>query len=152
VDDLASWASFRLAYLGKRHIFVRYRRGHISISDAKDVPLLLTIRNARAITYDQIIADSVAGGTSTTNWSAGTWHKITLSTNCTFTFTAPTGIANLTLYLTQGTGGQTATWPATVKWTGGAAPTLSTGAGQTDIISFKWDGTNYWGVLSPNFA
>lgn len=33
---------------------MRYRRGHISISDAKDVPLLLTIRNARAITYDQI--------------------------------------------------------------------------------------------------
>jgi hypothetical protein len=54
VDDLARWASFRLVYLGKRHIFMRYRRGHISISDAKDVPLLLTIRNARAITYDQI--------------------------------------------------------------------------------------------------
>ena len=33
---------------------MRYRRGQISISDAKDVPLLLTIRNARAITYDQI--------------------------------------------------------------------------------------------------
>jgi hypothetical protein len=33
---------------------MRYRRGHISISDAKDIPLLLTIRNARAITYDQI--------------------------------------------------------------------------------------------------
>jgi hypothetical protein len=33
---------------------VRYRKGYIALSDERDLPLLMTIRNARAITYDQI--------------------------------------------------------------------------------------------------
>jgi hypothetical protein len=33
---------------------MRYRRGYIALSDDRDLPLLLAIRNARAITYDQI--------------------------------------------------------------------------------------------------
>jgi len=44
---------------------LRYRRGHISISDAKDVPLLLTIRNARAITYDQVCSFAHIDGVET---------------------------------------------------------------------------------------
>jgi hypothetical protein len=51
---------------------MRYRRGHISLSDTKDVPLLLTIRNARAITYDQICAiarfDGIAGSRRIVHW------------------------------------------------------------------------------------
>jgi hypothetical protein len=35
---------------------MRYRKGYIALSDDRDVPLLLTIRNARAITYDQVCA------------------------------------------------------------------------------------------------
>jgi hypothetical protein len=35
---------------------MRYRAGTISLSDANDVPLLLSIRNARAVTFDQISA------------------------------------------------------------------------------------------------
>jgi hypothetical protein len=33
---------------------MRYRKGYIALSDDRDLPLLVTIRNARAITYDQI--------------------------------------------------------------------------------------------------
>ncbi len=33
---------------------MRYRKGYISLSDNRDVPILLTIRNARAITFDQV--------------------------------------------------------------------------------------------------
>lgn len=35
---------------------MRYRRGTISLSDASDLPLLLFIRNARAVTFDQLAA------------------------------------------------------------------------------------------------
>jgi hypothetical protein len=35
---------------------MRYRKGYIALSDDRDVPLLLTIRNARAITFDQVCA------------------------------------------------------------------------------------------------
>src|SRR5260370_8165632 len=51
---------------------MRYRRGHISLSDTNDVPLLLTIRNARAITYDQICSlariDGIAGSRRIVHW------------------------------------------------------------------------------------
>jgi hypothetical protein len=51
---------------------MRYRRGHILLSDANDVPLLLTIRNARAITYDQICSlayiDGIAGSKRIVHW------------------------------------------------------------------------------------
>lgn len=41
---------------------MRYRKGYIALSDERDVPLLLTIRNARAITYDQVCALAVTDG------------------------------------------------------------------------------------------
>src|ERR1700753_363432 len=33
---------------------MRYRKGHVAISEDRDVPVLLHIRNARAITLDQL--------------------------------------------------------------------------------------------------
>ena len=41
---------------------MRYRKGYIALSDTRDVPLLLTIRNARAITYDQICSLALVEG------------------------------------------------------------------------------------------
>jgi hypothetical protein len=35
---------------------MRYRTGSISLSDSADIPLLLSIRNARALTFDQVSA------------------------------------------------------------------------------------------------
>ena len=35
---------------------MRYRRGYIALSDDRDVPMLLVIRNARAITCDPILS------------------------------------------------------------------------------------------------
>src|SRR5258708_18983281 len=55
---------------------MRYRRGHISLADTNDIPLLLTIRNARAITYDQICSlariDGIAGSKRIVHWRLST--------------------------------------------------------------------------------
>ena len=93
-------------------------------------------------------------GTTTINWTLGNKFKFTFGAqNDTFTFTAPTNPCNILLMLIQdGTGSRTATWPGTVKWAGGTAPTLTTGAGTIDIVSFYYDGTNYFGVASLAFA
>ena len=93
-------------------------------------------------------------GTTTVNWTLGNKFKFTFGAqNDTFTFTAPTNPCNILLVLIQdGTGSRTATWPGTVKWAGGTAPTLTTGANTIDICSFYWDGTNYFGVASLAFA
>ena len=41
---------------------MRYRKGYIALSDERDVPVLLLIRNARAITFDQICALAMLEG------------------------------------------------------------------------------------------
>ncbi len=93
-------------------------------------------------------------GTTTIDWKLGNKFKFTFGAQAdTFTFTAPTNPCNILLMLVQdGTGGRTATWPGTVKWPGGAAPTLSTGIAAIDIIAFYYDGTNYFGVESLDFS
>jgi hypothetical protein len=88
----------------------------------------------------------------TINWGTGNFHKSTMTGNCTYTFTAPSGPGRYQLMLVQdATGSRTATWPASVKWPGGTAPTLSTAANAIDIITFYYDGTNYYGVETLDF-
>jgi len=93
-------------------------------------------------------------GTTTIDWKLGNKFQFTFgSQNDTFTFTAPSNPCNILLKLIQdGTGSRTATWPATVKWVGGTAPTLTTEAAAIDIITFYWDGTNYFGAASLDFS
>lgn len=89
----------------------------------------------------------------TIDWTLSNKQKSTLTGNCTFTFTAPPGPCSLILKLVQdGTGSRTVTWPATVHWSGGTAPTLTTTASKVDIITFYWDGTTYFGNSTLNFT
>lgn len=46
----------------------------------------------------------------------------------------------------DGVGSRTVTWPAAIKWVGGSAPTLSTGANKRDQFTFTCNGT----ILSEN--
>jgi hypothetical protein len=93
-------------------------------------------------------------GTTTIDWKLGNKMYFTFGAfNETFTFTAPSNPCNLVLVLKQdGVGSRTATWPATVMWPGGTAPTLTTAAAGVDIVSMYWDGTNYHAVASLAFA
>ena len=93
-------------------------------------------------------------GTTTIDWKLGNKFAFTFGAqNDTFTFTAPSNPCNILLKLIQdGTGSRTATWPSTVKWPSGTAPTLSTGAAAIDIIGFYFDGSDYFGVDSLNFS
>lgn len=92
-------------------------------------------------------------GTTTIDWNLGNKFKFTFGAyNETFTFTDPSKPGNFILLLIQDTSGsRTVTWPASVKWPGGVAPTLSIDADATDIISFYFDGTNYYGIGTVNF-
>lgn len=86
--------------------------------------------------------------------STSGWVKtITMTGNCTFTITGAVSgrVTTLELYLTQdGTGGRTATWPASVKWDGGTAPTLSTTAAAVDCIVLRTvnNGTTWLGNMA----
>lgn len=102
---------------------------------------------------DVISTNAASGSTETIDLANGNVHDITLTENCTFTFTSPdTGFArSFTLLLRQDTtGSRLATWPASVYWPGGSAPTLATTAYYTDWIDFiTVDGGSHWlGVLN----
>ena len=67
---------------------------------------------------------------------------------------------NLLLKIAQGDGGSnTITWAVTsgtIYWAGGGVlntdePTLTTTDDKTDILTFYFDGTNYFGVASLDF-
>ena len=117
---------------------------------------------------DTIAADAVvfAGGefdngnetgTFALDWNNGQKQRATLTGNITTLnitdLDIAGGAASLTLKLIQdATGSRTVTWPAGVLWAGGAAPTLSTAAASVDIITFYWDGTNYYGAALLDFS
>ena len=88
------------------------------------------------------------GATETLDLEDGNVFTATMDSSCTFTFSNPpaTGSAGtITLILTQGSGGQTATWPASVDWAGAVAPTLSSGSADVDILTFLTvDGGIIW--------
>lgn len=98
-------------------------------------------------------ANGSSGAAATISWNNGMVQKITLTDAATLTFSNPiSGVAQYRLDLTQdGTGSRTVTWPGTVVWQGGSAPTLTTAAGKTDICTFMYNGTNYYGVCTLNY-
>lgn len=97
-----------------------------------------------------------AGNTSTAltiDWNSANVQTATMTGNCTFTFSNPIDGFSYVLILKQdATGSRLATWPATVKWAGGTAPTLSTAANAIDILTFVWDGTSYYGNFQGAWA
>lgn len=101
---------------------------------------------------DTVSAHGNTGSTETFDPGAGNVHTATLDANCTFTLTAPASGTScvIELYLTQdGTGSRTVTWPGSVVWVGGSAPTLSTAAAAVDRIILETlnGGTTWFGVM-----
>ena len=93
--------------------------------------------------------NSTSGSAATIDLEDGNFHKITLTANCTLTFSNPpaSGTAgSFTLFLVQdGTGSRTVTWPGTVDWSAATAPTLTTTAAGVDVLTFiTLDGGTVW--------
>ena len=132
-----------------------------------DITTLGTTEASKAVTADangvvkfdngvQQESTVLTSDTSVTlDLNAGTVFTITLAHNIgTFTWSNPasSGYASVfSLKVTQdGTGGRTISWPASVDWASGTAPTLSSGANDVDVfVFFTVDGgTTYYGFTS----
>tara|TARA_Y100000004_G_C8840942_1_gene380472 strand:+ start:295 stop:798 length:504 start_codon:yes stop_codon:yes gene_type:complete len=94
------------------------------------------------------------GATGVIDWNNNQKQKVTITgTGITCNFTNPGGPCNLLLKVVQGDGSDViGTWDSDIKWPGGSAPTLSTGSGDIDIITFYFDGTNYFGSAALDFS
>lgn len=104
-----------------------------------------TVTNGQGV-IARIDSGDITGATNI-DWATGNNKRIRLIGNSTLTFLNPVAGAFYTLEVVQdGTGSRLITWPASVKWSAGAAPTLTTGVTKIDIISFYYNGTNYLGL------
>ena len=92
--------------------------------------------------YDRVVGslDNGSSGTAKTiDWSSGAYQRLTLTGNVTLTFSNAAHGDRLALLTTQGAGPYTITWPATVVWPGGSAPTITTTNGREDLFCFIYD-------------
>ena len=96
-------------------------------------------------------AVSGIGGTVNISFASGNIVELTLIASTTLTLSGHV-VGTYIFEIIQGGGGSyTITWPASVKWSGGTAPTLSTTVGKTDIVTLFHDGTNFYGTYSLNY-
>lgn len=104
---------------------------------------------------EKLDTGAIAAGVLTLDLAISNTFDVTLTENVTtFTISNPhtNGIAEtLTLVLVQdATGGRTFAFPASIKWAGGVAPTLSSGANEIDILTFITtdNGVTWYGMLA----
>lgn len=135
-------------------IIVENPAGSGALDDLQDVldDIYDAITTGDFVTVDagggEVISTVAASGsTETIDLANGNVHDVTLTDDCTFTFTSPAAgrARSFSLFLRQGAGfPHTATWPGSVVWAGGA-PTLSTGSGDVDVLTFvTLDGGTTW--------
>lgn len=98
-------------------------------------------------------AAAAAGSTETLAGDTYNIHDVTLDENVTFTFTTSATVAQFTLILRQdGSGGNSVTWPASVKWHSLTAPTILTTASAVHVLEFLTvnSGTTWRGFLASS--
>lgn len=107
----------------------------------------LDILEIKQALFNGEVDNGNSGTAATINWTSGNNQKIRLTGDCTLTFTAPDGVSRLQLRVVQdNVGTRLLIYPGTVTWAKNTAPTLLTSGTACDILSFWYDGTNYWGV------
>lgn len=136
--------------------------------DASNPNNYINASTSNTFTADQVMSETLiinkdvvfdgpvnAGNSGTSiniDWNSGNRQVMTMTDNCTVTFTDPLGACNLLIKLIQdATGSRTITFPAAVKFPAGVEPVLTTTANAEDIVSFYFDGTTYYGIPSYNF-
>ena len=102
---------------------------------------------------EESTAVTSSSNAATLNLRDGSVFTHTLSEDVTYTFSNPAAsgyASSFTLKVTQDSSARTITWPGSVDWAGGTAPTLSTGSGDVDVFVFMTvdGGTTYYGFTA----
>lgn len=89
-----------------------------------------------------------SGASKTIAWTNGPHQRLTVTADCTLTFTGGTAGASYRLILVQdGTGGWAITWPADVAFEDGSDPALVDTAGNVTLVSLVYTGAGSGGYL-----
>lgn len=126
------------------------------LSGTADAPTVQNVARANGGGLETV-STANTGSAYTINLASGNVFNLTANANVTFTFAGATSgkACSFSLYVKQdATGGRTVTWPASVRWSGGA-PVLSTAANALDALVFEsLDGGSTWfgSLVGTNFA
>lgn len=94
------------------------------------------------------------GTTQTIDWDDGNVQVMDLgsaSGNVTVTLSDGASGGSYLLLVIQGATARTITWPASVAWPGGTAPTISTTDDDEDMVSLNFIGSTYYGTFAQDF-
>ena len=110
----------------------------------------------QTLTTNLLVTNRYSAPSNTIDWSKGNVQSYTLSGNTTITLTNGTDGAKYILILKQPGGAAFVIWGAsgaTVRWSGGIAPTLTAGGSKTDYIGFIYNnssGTAYYDGIATS--
>jgi len=131
-----------------------------------DITTLGTSEASKAVTTDAngvaifdggVVEDETAitstSNAATINCRDGNVFTHALTENVTYTFSNPPASGRafgFTLKVVQDATARTITWPASVDWAGGEAPTISAGSGEVDVFVFYTHdgGTTFYGFTA----
>jgi len=100
----------------------------------------------------KVASASSASNTLTLDWALANIFTVTTTENITtITVSNPTAGHKITIVFTNG-GAHTVGFPGGWKWPGGTAPTISPGAGDIDVVTVLYDGTNYLADFGQLFS
>ena len=105
--------------------------------------------------YTEELVSASTSTAYTINLANGSVQYLTLTGNCTYTFPTPVAGKSFTLVQKQdGTGSRTVTWPASVKWPAGTAPTITATASKADKFVFTAIDSSSWlgSVAGQNYT
>jgi hypothetical protein len=105
--------------------------------------------------YTEESFTSTPTSTITLDLANGSVQIITLGGNITYTFPTPVaGKSFILVHKQDGTGSRTVTWPASVKWPAGTAPTLTSTASRADKFVFTAIDSSSWlgSVAGQNYT
>lgn len=146
----AANADTRLYYAGTAKIATTAAGIDVTGQVTADAITTASITISGAITEDSV---TLTGTTTTIDLATATnfTHTLTGATTYTFSNPATTGNATaFTLKVIQDSTARTITWPASVDWAGGTAPTLTATSGGVDVFVFYTidGGTTYYGFTA----
>lgn len=131
-----------------RRAWLQFAGGDFQSNGSVPMAGNLNMAGYALIKYTERSAAVSSSGTATLDLSTGRLFAVTLAANTTIAFSnVPTsGVTSCTLELIQdATGGRTVTWPASVTWAGGTAPTISSAANALDVVTlYTRDGGTTW--------
>lgn len=129
--------------------------GDVTLGNASSDAITITgtVSGAPLKTYTETrTSPSIGGGALTLDCSLGTYFKVALNANCTVTISnAPSSgrALGITAIFTADGTIRTITWPGSVVWAAGVAPTMTGTNNKRDILTLVTEdgGTTWFGIV-----